>query len=169
MIEADTFLESSTLCIILHCGPPCIHRLNAFGHYYINSSFSRQCIEPLYDFLTITNCIIQSNLTITNPLGTTEKVHCRVFAISGFIYIEYIGVHSKVYVCYIREFIVSGVHCGEVQLYMFLYSYLAIPQTYLCNIIQTYKTVPHLILSNNSRFFTRTHTHRHTHARTHTH
>ena len=33
--------------------------------------------------------IIQSNLSIMNPLGTTEKVHyIRVFAISGFIYIE---------------------------------------------------------------------------------
>ena len=30
------------------------------------------------------------NLSITNPFGTTEKVHyIRVFAILGFIYIEY--------------------------------------------------------------------------------
>ena len=59
---------------------------------------------------------LQSNLSIMNPLGTTEKVHyIRVFTISGFIYI---GVHSKVYVCYIREFIVSRVHYSEVQLYV---------------------------------------------------
>ena len=33
--------------------------------------------------------IIQSNLSITNPLGTTEKVHyIKVFTTSGFIYIE---------------------------------------------------------------------------------
>ena len=32
---------------------------------------------------------IQSNLSIANPLGTTEKVHyIRVFTISGFIYME---------------------------------------------------------------------------------
>ena len=65
---------------------------------------------------TIRNTV---NLSITNHLGTAEKVHyIRVFTTSGFIYNRVnIGVHSKVYVCYIREFIVSRVHYREGQLY----------------------------------------------------
>ena len=57
------------------------------------------------------------------PLGTAEKVHyimqgvhyIRVFTTSGCSlyrgsFTLSIGVHSKVYVCYIREFIVSRIH-----------------------------------------------------------
>jgi predicted acyltransferase (DUF342 family) len=57
-------------------------------------------------------------LIITNPLRTSEKVHyIRMFTISGLIYSRVnIGVHSKIYVCYIREFIVSmaRVHYNKV-------------------------------------------------------
>ena len=46
--------------------------------------------------------MLQSNLTIMNPLGTTEKVHyIRVFTISGVIISTERGVRSDFHVCLI--------------------------------------------------------------------
>ena len=60
----------------------------------------------------------------TSGCSLRQSVHyIRVFTTSGCslhqgsFTIEYIGVHSKVYVCYIREFIVSRVHYSEARLY----------------------------------------------------
>ena len=66
---------------------------------------------------------VQSNLTITNPPPPSRPV--KRFTTSGWSLYQYnkqIGVYSKVYVCYIREFIVSRVHYSEVQLYIYICS-----------------------------------------------
>ena len=73
---------------------------------------------------TISGCSLYQGVHYIRVFTTSgcslhQGIHyIRVFTTSGFIYIEQIGVHSKVYVCYIRESTVSRVHYSEVRLYV---------------------------------------------------